>query len=551
MPLFPSLSLSPEPSLSPPARKRLRKILTTIAAHGLGGLIGRKPAKAASLNLWQRVRGLLEELGPTFIKLGQILANRTDLLPEGLLLELQHLQDRVTPFSGSLAAQIVEAELGSPLSGLFSDFDETPLASASIAQVHKARLKSGVPVVLKVQRPGIEEIIALDLEVLAKAGVWIEKLIFRSDVIDTRSILEEFSRTIRRELDFKNEALFLEKFSSQFKDEPEIVIPRLYKPYSRRRVLCMEYIVGLHPLDFQGFERLGLKRKELARRGAELLLKQIFLYGFFHADPHPGNVLILPDGRICFLDFGMMGILYERHREHLGGMLLAVALKDGEALARHLRSLTRNPQDVRLSELEEDVHNLMETYAHLPLKEIDITQFLVQATNLLLDHRLQLPPSLYLLVKALITTEGLARQLDPDFDMMSVLSPFVQEVFLKNADPVRLAGGSVETLGSYARLLQELPDELKELIEVAKRAQLTFALEEKTTEQLLHKADRLVNRLAFSLIVTGGVVASSMALQSPIPPLWNGIPIIAIIGYAGSALLGFALLISIWRSGRL
>lgn len=519
--------------------------------HGFGSLLGRKGPADEEMSRWSRVRLLLEDLGPTFIKLGQIFSNRTDILPEELVIELRKLQDKVQPITYEEAVKVLEEDHQQPWTEIFSEFSEVPLASASIAQVHKARLKSGQYVAVKIQRPRIRETIGLDMEVLTHLGQWFEKLIIRSDVINTRAILEEFSKTIHRELDFKTEAIYMEKFQMNFKDEPEIYSPRLYKHLSTRRILVMEFVQGLYPLDFDGFRKNGLDRKEIARKGADLLLKQIFVHGFFHADPHPGNLLIMEDGRICFLDFGMMGILFEKHREKLAGMLLAVVLQDAQALARNLRDLAVNAEDISVDELEQDVHDVLETYSHLPLKDINLTAFLNQAMGLLLHHQLEMPPSLYLLLKALITTEGLARNLDPDFDMISAISPFVQRIFAERLNPSKAATQGAESLMDYFGLFHELPGELKELVRMVKKGRLKMEFEAGHLDSILQKADRISNRLSFSLIVTGAIVASSLALSSPIPPLWNGIPIIAIIGFVGAGIMAFALLISIWRSGRM
>ncbi|OHD13746.1 MAG: hypothetical protein A2Z96_04940 [Spirochaetes bacterium GWB1_48_6] len=533
-------------------RKRTRHILALLVKHGFGSIFGKKVQDPEeSYTKWSRVRLLLEDLGPTYIKLGQIFSNRTDILPENLILELRKLQDRVPPIPQGEALKILELEMGKPWTEIFSEFDQVPLASASIAQVHKARLLSGQNVAVKIQRPRIEQIISMDMEVLGPLGLWVEKLILRSDVINTKAILDEFSKTIHRELDFKTEAIYMEKFQMNFKDEKDIYSPKLHKNLSTHKILIMEYIQGIYPLDFDSYQKYGLDRKEIARKGADLILKQIFVHGFFHADPHPGNILILEDGKICFLDFGMMGILYEKHREKLAGMLLAVGLQNPEALAQNLKDLSLNSEDVSVEELEQDVHDLLETYSHLPLKDINLTAFLNQAMGLLLAHKLEMPPALYLLLKALITTEGLARNLDPDFDMLSAISPFVQRIFAQRLNPTRVATQGAESAMDYFSLFHELPGDIKELVRMVKKGRLKMEFDAGHLDVILHKADRISNRLSFSLIVTGAVVASSLALSSPIPPLWNGIPIIAIVGFVGAGIMAFALLISIWRSGKM
>lgn len=541
--------------LGTPDRRKARLATWSKAAAGSFAASKDKPADQPETRhphgptRWERIRMLLEDLGPTFIKMGQIFSNRPDILPEELLVELRKLQDKVPVFPFETARELLEAEYGRPLDDVFASIKPEPIASASIAQVYQAVLPTGQSVAVKVQRPGIEDVVQVDLEILKGIGKLFEKLILRSDVIDTNAILSEFSRTLLKELDFKNEAMYLEKFAANFRGEASIYVPALYRKYSTRRVLVMEFVSGLHPLDFHSFRHHHLDRRKLAEDGANLMLTQIFIHGFFHADPHPGNLLILPTGQVCFLDFGMMGVLFERHREQLAAMLLAVASADSQGLSKALTALALNEVDDSLR-MEEDVFTLLETFSHLPLKEINMGEFLTKAIDLMVMHKLQMPPSLYLLLKSLITTEGLARQLDPDFDLLSHVTPFVQRIFTDKLNPIKAGGRSAESALGYLSLAADLPDELRDALKVLKKGKISLVMEKDTLDQILHKADRISNRIAFALVATGGVLASSLALQTKIPPLWNDIPIIALVGFIGTALMGFALLISIWRSGR-
>jgi ubiquinone biosynthesis protein len=554
---------------SPDKRHTIRRtgeILGLVVSHGFGYLLDnpqKRRAVSAAKSLrtdaplveahpsrWVRIRLLLEALGPTFIKMGQMFSNRPDLLPDELLVELRKLQDGVPGFEFALVKSQLEAEYGQPLESLFSRFDEVPIASASMAQVHRAILPTGQKVAVKVLRPGIENQIRTDLEILTHIGLWFEKIILRSDVIDTQGILREFSRSLEREMDFHNEALYLEKFAANFADDPDVLVPRLYKSHSAKRVLVMDFIEGLHPLDWEGYRRNGLDRREIAKKGVRALLKQVFVHGFFHADPHTGNLLILPDGRVCFLDFGMMGIIFDRYRDKLAHMLAAVAQTDAQALTTALLDLSQNPDPEDPTALEEDVFTLLETFSHVPLAQIDLTAFLEKTVSIILQHHLTMPPSLYLLLKALLTIEGFGRQLDPDLDLISEVEPFVREVFTKKLDPWKAGGKGAQSALDYLALMADLPAELRQSLRQLKRGRLKLEIDPATLDPILHKADKISNRLSFSLVVTGGVMASSMALQSKIPPLWNDIPIIAIVGFMGSFVLGFALVISIWRSGR-
>ena len=538
---------------------RTGEILGQVAAHGFGSLLDRgehnRRRRAAGPGVpitdgrWARVRLLLEALGPTFVKMGQMFSNRPDLLPEELLVELRKLQDRVPGFSFELVKKALEEQYGRPLDEVFVSFDPVPVASASVAQVHAARLADGRRVAVKVLRPGIEDLVATDLEILGHVGSWFERLILRSDALDARAIVREFSRNLMKELDFRQEAIHLERFGALFRDDPDCLVPRVHRALSGPRVLVMDFVEGLHPLDWAGYAGAGLDRRAVADRGVRLLLKQIFVHGFFHADPHPGNLLILHDGRVCFLDFGLMGHLPPRHRERLEQMLLAISQGNGAALAAALLALSNQGSPADPQAFEDDVEALLAEISHVPLARVDLTGFLGKAISLLLTYRLALPPNLYLLVKALLTIEGFGRLLDPGFDLVSVLEPFLK-ANLPRIDPLKAGTRGAESALGYLSLAADLPAEIRLSLQQMRQGKLKLEFQGDDLEKILHKADKISNRIAFALIVTGALLASSLALQSKIPPLWNGIPVIAIVGFIGSFLLGFALLISIWRSGR-
>lgn len=547
-----------QPRSRNPVLFRTGEILGHVAAFGFGAFLDRaeqkvrhrRPDVSSPGGRGARVRLLLETLGPTFIKMGQMFSNRPDLLPEDLLLELRKLQDRVPGFPLDQVRTLIEAQYGKPLEEVFSQFDPEPVACASVAQVHKARLPDGTSVAVKVLRPGIAETVATDLEILSHVGVWFERLVLRSDVIDTRAILREFSANMLKELDFRHEANHLDRFAAIFAEDEEILVPRLFRSLSGPQVLVMEFVKGLHPLDWAGYAQAGLDRKAIANRGARLLLKQIFVHGFFHGDPHPGNLLILPDGRISFLDFGLMGTLPSRQREKLEQMLFAVSRGDSSLLASSLLSLGSGALPADPAGFKDDVEVLLERVSQVPLAKIDLTDFLERAVSLLLTHRLVLPPNLYMLVKALLTIEGFARELDPEFDLIAVLEPFLRDRWLGQFDPMKAGTKGAETALGYLALAADLPLELRLGLQQFRQGKLKLEFQPDDLEKILHKADKISNRLSFSLVVTGALLASSLALQSKIPPLWNDIPVIAIVGFTGSFLLGFALLISIWRSGR-
>jgi ubiquinone biosynthesis protein len=535
--------------------KRMTEILRILASHGFGHIFGKKSGKekrgffVPNKSLWVRIRRVLEDLGPTFVKLGQIFSNRPDVIPLELAQELAKLRDNVQSFPYAQVEKIIQEELGQPLEEIFLRLDEDPVASASIAQVHVGLLRNGQKVAVKVQRPDIEHRIQDDIEILRRLAKILEDLVLKSNVIDTHAILKEFEKSIARELDFKNESLFLRKFAANFKESADIKAPLVYDRYSSRRLLVMEYVEGTSPMDRKALLEQGIDPKKIARIGAVSFLEQIFVHGYFHGDPHPGNILVMKPGKLCYLDFGLMGVIYGRYREHLAGMLLAVASGDSRALCEHLMGLAQREGEPYPDSFEEDVFLLLETYSHLSLRDIKIAEFVNSTVNLILKFELTLPPSLYLLVKALLTTEGLARELDPNFEMLSYISPFVRKFVLEKFHPKKLGAQAFDTTLAYGKMVQEIPGNVKLLGQFLKRGKLNFVVDQENLSDILSKADKITNRISFSLIITGLIVGSSLVVQSGLPPTVWGVPLFGMLGFVGAGLMGFALLISIWRSG--
>jgi ubiquinone biosynthesis protein len=348
--------------------------------HGFGDLVARSnlekhiafgkkflprggDARIASLSRWERIRMALEELGPTFMKLGQIMSNRPDLLPEELLVELTKLEDSIPPFSEEEAKQLVEEELNEPIASLFKEYMSTPIASASIAQVHKAVLTSGEIVAVKVQRPGIERVIETDIEIMLRLATLMEEHIQGTDILNPVGIIREFERSIRKEIDFTIEASHIERFGRNFQEDTTIYIPQVYRSYTTRKVLTMEFINGIKVSNIDALLESGNDPKIIANRGATLVLKQVFEHGFFHADPHPGNILVLDNNIICLLDFGMMGVLFPKHREYLGSIVVAIVNRDAERITKALLQFSSSNHIENIEGLEYQIFELIEQYA--------------------------------------------------------------------------------------------------------------------------------------------------------------------------------------------
>jgi ubiquinone biosynthesis protein len=547
---------------------RYREIITVLFQHGFGDLItnsqiekyldfgkkfipNKKIEKVSSLSRWERIRIVLEELGPTFIKFGQIMSNRPDILPEPLLIELEKLQDLVPPMPNKEAERMIEQELGKPISVLFKNFDTNPIASASIAQVYRAELFSGEKVAVKVQRTGIQKIIETDLEIMFHLSLLMEKHITEMQILNPVETVKEFERSIRKEIDFNIEASHIERFARNFQTDLTIYIPEIYKDYSTKKILTMEFIEGIKVSNLKALKETGINALLVAEQGCDLILKQIFEHGFFHADPHPGNIVILKDNITCFLDFGMMGTLLPKHQDYLGNIIVGVVNKDSKKITETLLRLTGTYNIENRDQLEQRVSELINQYAYISLKEIKVGEFLNKLFRMLIDFKLRLPSDFYLLSKALITIEGVGTKLDPDFDMVKHIEPFAKNLLKKRLDPVKLAKDLYSSAAEFRLLLKDFPYEIREIIRQIKTGKLKVEFEHKGLEPMLIKHDQISNRIAFAIVLAALIIGSSLIVLSKIPPLWNEVPIIGIVGFVGAGIMGFGLLISILKHGKM
>jgi len=504
-----------------------------------------------ALSRAKRLRLALEELGPTFVKMGQMLSTRADLLPPDFVVELVRLQDEVAPFPFEQAKEIIETELNAPLDMTFRNVDAEPMAAASIGQVHRAGLRDGSAVVIKVQRPGIKGTIDADLEIMLYLAGLMEKHLDGWDVHRPTKLVEEFARNLNKELDYTNEAANMERLASLLADDPRAYIPKVFPKATTPRVLTMESIEGIKSGSLDRLKAEGYDLKEIAGRGADLMMKQIFVHGFFHADPHPGNLMILPENIICFLDLGMMGRLDRMTREEIVDLVMAVARPDESAMVSALLALTRYEMEPDRRELEKAVSDLVNRHLYRPLRDIQLGKLLQQLFNVIARFRLQIPPDILLLVKALTTLEGLGQKLDPEFDVIQAASPFVREIQLDRFRPRRLARDFIGYSNELFHLLKEVPGDLKAVLRLAKQGKLKIEFEHIGLTPLLNTQDRTSNRLAFAIVIASLVIGSSLIIHSDIPPKWHDIPLIGLAGYVVAGIMGFWLLISILRRGRM
>ncbi|ALC17463.1 2-octaprenylphenol hydroxylase [Desulfuromonas soudanensis] len=549
--------------------RRYRDILGILIKYGFGHVIeqlninyylelgrrivtlGSAPKEIERLTQPVRLRLALEELGPTFIKFGQILSTRPDVIPREYADEFGKLQDTVP--SGPLPEILaqLERELGYPAHELFAEFSPLPIAAASIAQVHRGRLHSGEEVVIKIRRPGIEKVVETDLDILMGLAYLIEKHIATEEIYDPIGIVKEFRRTLHREMDFIREGHTIDRFSANFADDPTVHIPRVYWDYTGETVLAMELVEGIKITDLPRLLEAGLDPQTIARNGANAILKQVLIHGFFHGDPHPGNIFILEGNRVCFLDFGMVGRIDENLKFQLVDLLMAILQRDVEKVITLLLYSGDLTDEIDTRNLRRDLSEFIDDYYEIPLQEINAGRMLTEFIEILSCYRIKFPSDLMLLAKALVTIEGIGRQLDPEFNMISHLKPFMETLLSDRVTPASISREMVRTVQAYGALAKNLPRDLKEFINRVNRNKFKIDLEHRGLDRLITDLDKSSNRLSFSLLIAALIVGSSLIMQTEKGPLIFGFPVLGFLGYSIAAFLGLWLAIAILRSGRL
>jgi ubiquinone biosynthesis protein len=492
-----------------------------------------------------RVRHALEEMGPTFVKLGQMLATRPDLFSPEWISEFKILHDQVKTIPYEDLASQVEDDLGAKPEEIFSEFNKQPFAAASMSQVYKARLYDGSFVIVKVRRPGIRAVVEADLRLLTQLSEIAEKEIKALQNYRPKEIVHQFTKSMRRELDFTVECRNAEHMASNFSDDPDIVIPKVYWQWTRERINVQEFIDGIPGHNLDAIDKAGLDRKILAQRGAEAVLKMVLEDGFFHADPHPGNCFYLTNNRIAFIDFGMVGRLSEERREQVLRLLMGLVEKDSKRVIKVLSQWSASTYLQTRDSLSLDVDDFIEQYHDIPLNELDITSLLNNLPTLLRDHQLNLPPDLTLFIKAFITLDGFGRQLDPEFNLVRVATPFIQRVFLARYSPDALFKRGKNNLFGFAEILTDLPQSISRLIDTLSHNALGIHLNIEKPEWFGKELDRVVNRLSVSLVTSALIVGSSIVTTVE----GGSSSIIGLMGFFGAAIGGIWLLLSIWRSG--
>lgn len=546
---------------------RYREIAMALVRHGFGYMVEELglvhiltlPRKwltreePTTKTLGERIRLLLEDLGPAFIKLGQLASTRADLIPASIVQELTKLQDQVPPFSHETAKGILEQELNMPLHDMVTWFEDTPLAAASIGQVHLAKLHSGEEVAIKVQRPGVDRIIRRDLDILrdfvglaAKRWVWVEQY-------QLPQMVEELGKSLIHELDYSHEARNNEKIAMHFPEDPDVHIPKVFWEFTASRILTMEYVEGIKLSDREELIRQGYDLPEIARKLVNSMFQQIFMDGIFHADPHPGNLMVMESGKLAYMDFGMVGRLSEEMKGQLAALIIALMRKNTDAMIRAIEKLGLLDEDADIRGLRRDLNLLREEYGDVPFAQIRLGQAVDDLFSAARRHRIGIPSDVLMLGKALLTMEGVIANLDPSLSILDMAEPFGRRL-LKERYSIRNIGDKV--LGGVIELaeaLTQLPGQARQLVTTMSKGKLKLEVTVPELEQLLRRLDQISNRLsfsivllAFSIIMVGLIIGSSLTHQTTV--LWN-VPAIE-VGFIVALLMFVFLLYSIFKSGR-
>ncbi|WP_052496542.1 ABC1 kinase family protein [Pedobacter lusitanus] len=499
-----------------------------------------------SLTVYERIRMALEELGPTYVKFGQAFSSREDLLPAEMIVELQKLQDNVEIEVLDVKERI-EAELGIDPDEYFESVDTEPFASASISQVYKAKLKSGAPVVLKIKRAGIREVVASDMLIMKDVAKLLTNYseLFRK--INLNEVLEAFEKSIFQELSFLNELANIEKFNRNFKGVDTIYLVKAYPELSNDNILCMEFVEGVKITNKEAIIALGLNPASIASRGLDLYLVQVLEHGFFHADPHPGNLLVMDSGKIAFIDFGSMGSMVPKEKELLEDFISHFIEQDARRLIATIKKMAIRFNISDEKKLEKDIHHFFNLLNSTSLQEIDVKEVLSRFSAILNENEILMPEHLYLLVRGIVLIEGIGRALIPDLNIIESLKPYIFKIAIRKLSPENLKISGMKLLRTLTDALKTMPDDVQSVLAKLNNGDLKVVQEIEGLSLIKKLISRLMNRLVFAILMSGLFISSAILVLADKPPYFNGIPVLALIGFILSLVFGISLLIS-WLS---
>ncbi|MBA3844097.1 MAG: AarF/ABC1/UbiB kinase family protein [Actinobacteria bacterium] len=534
---------------------RLSEIAQVAVRHGFGYAVDGRKAGDPSVEGTARgrhLREMLDELGPTFVKFGQLLSTRPDVVPPDIISELRSLQDDVRPFPFADIERTIREELGQPIERLFTEFDEQPLAAASIGQVHRATLPNGRKVVVKVQRPNAPKQIEADLALMYQAAKLAKERIRALDFIDANEIVDEFSRSIRQELDYRLEGRNAESFHRNFAGHPHVAVPKVYWSYTRSRVLTLEYLDGVQLADIDVEHWTLDQRRHLAYLIAETWMTMIFRHGFFHGDPHPANILVLSPERIGLVDFGLSGKLTDEDMSKLTRLFIDAASENIEVIPKRLGELgVRYPKD-REAEFVAQLREMYYRYYGASLKEIDPIQVIREGFALIYTMNLRLPTRFVMLDKAIATLGSVGVELYPDFNVFEIAKPYARDLMLSRFTPRRIVARTRREGWRLTQMAADLPYQVHETLEQVRDGQIEVGFVHKGLDEFMSKLDVLFNRLVIALVVTGGLIGSSLiGIFAKTGPHVLGLHVVSVLGFGLSTVLGIWLLWGVLRSGRL
>ena len=535
--------------------QRLRHILAVFARHGFADVVLRMnlgrylPSRLNQVLDWkeekspaERLRQAFEELGPTFVKLGQLLSTRPDVIPEAFVEELTRLQDNVQPLPFSVIKTVIESELGKPLAQCFAHVEELPLASASIAQVHEARLNSGEKVVIKVQRPGIDKIIHTDISMLSFLAGLLEKYVPETRVANPSIFVKEFFNTLQFELDFVVEASNIRKFALNMAEFPDVVVPIVYKDHSSRKVLTLEKLEGIRVNDLKNLTASGVDRAHIVKVGATSFFKSILVHGLFHGDLHGGNVFILPGNKIGIIDFGIVGRLSQRARDHLAEMVLSLLSEDYENLCYQYAELGASDPSINFDEFQREVQNTLSPYMGMNLSEVNSGRVLIEATKIAAKHHIRVPGEWMLVFKAILTMEGMGRMLDPTFDFLSLGHELVKDLVKSQYSWNRVKKDFVWMAKDLSALIQSTPRQIRWMFKKLNRNDFAFEIKSPDLQDLRKEIETSSRRNSQSLIAASLIIAASLALQRDFGSDIAGYPALSVIFLC----LGVVFIVRLW-----
>lgn len=540
---------------------RYREVAGVLAKYGLYDLLERlglarfipgaqRPTTSEKM-LPETLRRTVEELGPTYIKLAQILSTRPDLVPEEYLVELEKLQDTAPSVPFAEVAVVIETEFGRPINRTFAQFEEEPLAAASLGQVHRAMLQDGSLVVVKIQRPGIREVIETDLEILFSFARALEAHFERARIYSLIELVEEFSVTLRAELDYTREGRNTDHLRADMKDERGVKLPAVHWDYTTPKVLTLERIDGVKITDIEGLLRFGDDPKKVAANLARAFLKQIFVDGFFHGDPHPGNLLVLPGNEVVLLDSGMVGRLDVGIRNAVVNLLSTFLTQNSKEFANELLNIGSAPDSINRRQFVRDIDRGLRQYYDVPSREVSLGVLLRQTLDITFSYRVILPSSFAMLVKVFIDIDGIARQLDSEFNFTEAARPFLTKAMQKQFSWEETSSELYRTLAELRALILSLPNRVTTLLD--KAVEGTFAIEFKHVglDEFSRNFSKAVNRLSFSFLVGALIIGSSIVIQSHVGPMFRGYAVLGVGGFLIAGVLGLWLLFSFLRAGSL